>query len=172
MPRREKDQPVTTTEPTPTQPAPAQPQPTQPAPTQPQPAQPQPAQPATPAQPGTTGTPAQPATPATPADPNAPVQEPAPKAEKPLGPMTTRTGAEALVIAAPKGQRVFTAGGDKGAKIAELLKTKPEMPRKEIAALVGCSQSRVAEVARVLGISQARSAAAPAAETQPQATNA
>jgi hypothetical protein len=81
---------------------------------------------------------------------------PAPKPDKPLGPMTTRTGAEALVIKAPKGQRVFTAGGDKGQKIKELLTTKPEMPRKEIAALVGCSQSRVAEVARVLGISKSR----------------
>jgi hypothetical protein len=94
-----------------------------------------------------------------------PAKQPAPP--KPLGPMTTRTGAPALVIAAPKGQRVFTAGGDKGAKIAELLKTKPEMPRKEIAALVGCSQSRVAEVARVLGLSQARPAPAPVeGETQ------
>jgi hypothetical protein len=94
----------------------------------------------------------------------------APKPDKPLGPMTTRTGAEALVIKAPKGQRVFTAGGDKGAKIAELLKTKPEMPRKEIAALVGCSQSRVAEVARVLGISKSREESAAAqAESQPQA---
>jgi len=101
---------------------------------------------------------------------------PAPKPDKPLGPMTTRTGAEALVIKAPKGQRVFTAGGDKGAKIKELLTTKPEMPRKEIAALVGCSQSRVAEVARVLGISKSReeaaasngeTAEAPATETAP-----
>lgn len=87
----------------------------------------------------------------------------APAPPKPLGPMTTRTGAEALVIAAPKGQRVFTAGGDKGAKIKELLTTKPEMPRKEIAALVGCSQSRVAEVARVLGISKSREESAAAA---------
>lgn len=125
-----------------------------------------------------TDTPTQPApTPDQPADPNAPQPEkpePAPKADKPLGPMTTRTGAEALVIKAPKGQRVFTAGGDKGQKIKELLTTKPEMPRKEIAALVGCSQSRVAEVARVLGISKSREesaasngeAAAPA-EAQP-----
>jgi len=91
----------------------------------------------------------------------------APKPDKPLGPMTTRTGAEALVIKAPKGQRVFTAGGDKGQKIKELLTTKPDMPRKEIAALVGCSQSRVAEVARVLGISKSReeSAAASNGET-------
>jgi hypothetical protein len=104
---------------------------------------------------------------------------PQPKPEKPLGPMTTRTGAPALVIKAPQGQRVFTAGGDKGAKIAELLQTKPEMPRKEIAAMVGCSQSRVAEVARVLGISKSRAetqaaneaaaAAAPPPETQPTA---
>src|SRR5262245_28363987 len=74
----------------------------------------------------------------------------------PLGPTQTRTGAAATVIQGPRGKRVFTAGGDKGAKIAELLKTKPEMPRKEIAALVGCSQSRVAEVARVLGLASAR----------------
>lgn len=87
---------------------------------------------------------------------------PAPKPDKPLGPMTTRTGAEALVIKAPKGQRVFTAGGDKGQKIKELLTTKPDMPRKEIAALVGCSQSRVAEVARVLGISKSREETAAA----------
>jgi hypothetical protein len=94
-----------------------------------------------------------------------------PKPDKPLGPMTTRTGAEALVIQAPKGQRVFTAGGDKGAKIAELLKTKPEISRKEIAAMVGCSQSRVAEVARVLGISKSRAeTAAAAAPTETQVT--
>lgn len=74
----------------------------------------------------------------------------------PLGNTTTRTGAAATVIQGPKGKRVFTAGGDKGAKIAELLKTKPEMSRKDIAGLVGCSQSRVAEVARVLGLSVAR----------------
>lgn len=78
--------------------------------------------------------------------------------ERPLGPTTTRTGAAAMVIKSPKGKRVFTAGGDKGAKIAELLKTKPEMPRREIAALVGCSQSRVAEVARVLGLANPRPA--------------
>lgn len=129
MPRREKDAPNVTT--------------TEPTPTQPQPADPNAPQP----------------DPNAPVDPNAPKPEPQPKAEKPLGPMTTRTGAEALVIKAPKGQRVFTAGGDKGQKIKELLTTKPEMARKEIAALVGCSQSRVAEVARVLGISQPRAAA-------------
>jgi len=56
---------------------------------------------------------------------------------------------------------------DKGAKIKELLTTKPDMPRKEIAALVGCSQSRVAEVARVLGISKSREEAAAAAEAEP-----
>jgi len=86
----------------------------------------------------------------------------------PLGPTQTRTGAAATVIQGPKGKRVFTAGGDKGAKIAELLKTKPEMPRKEIAALVGCSQSRVAEVARVLGLASAR----PPSTTGPESGDA
>lgn len=88
--------------------------------------------------------------------PDVPAAASQPKPERQPGPMTTRTGAKALVIEAPKGTRVFTAGGDKGGKIAELLQTKPEMSRKDIAALVGCSQSRVAEVARVLGIAQAR----------------
>lgn len=80
----------------------------------------------------------------------------------PIGPMKTRTGAEATVIQGPKGKRVFTAGGDKGGKIAELLRTRPDLPRKDIAAMVGCSQSRVAEVARVLGLATARPPAAPA----------
>ena len=91
-----------------------------------------------------------------------------PKPERQPGPITTRTGAQALVINAPKGTRVFTAGGDKGAKIAELLTSKPEMSRKEIAALVGSSQSRVAEVARVLGLSKARE---PKAEAEPAAAD-
>jgi hypothetical protein len=91
-----------------------------------------------------------------------------PKPERQPGPMKTRTGAEALVINAPKGTRVFTAGGDKGGKIAELLRTKPEMSRKDIAALVGSSQSRVAEVARVLGIAKARPAKAETGESAPQ----
>jgi hypothetical protein len=88
-----------------------------------------------------------------------------PKPDRQPGPITTRTGAQALVINAPKGTRVFTAGGDKGAKIAELLTSKPEMSRKEIAALVGSSQSRVAEVARVLGLSKAREPKAEAVDT-------
>ena len=82
----------------------------------------------------------------------------------PIGPMQTRTGAAATVIQGPSGKRVFTAGGDKGGKIAELLKTRPDLPRKEIAAMVGCSQSRVAEVARVLGLAAARPKAEPTAE--------
>jgi len=103
-------------------------------------------------------------------------EAPAPKPDRPLGPMTTRTGAPALVIKAPKGQRVFTAGGDKGNKIAELLQTKPELSRKDIAGIVGCSQSRVAEVARVLGLSKSREEAAAAnaaaAEAQPETVDA
>lgn len=92
--------------------------------------------------------------------------------DRPLGPTTTRTGAAAMVIKSPKGKRVFTAGGDKGAKIAELLKTKPEMPRREIAALVGCSQSRVAEVARVLGLANPRPASTGEPAPEPEAANA
>lgn len=82
----------------------------------------------------------------------------------PLGNTKTRTGAEATVIQGPQGKRVFTAGGDKGAKIAELLRTRTDLPRKEIAAMVGCSQSRVAEVARVLGLAAPRPKPDPAAE--------
>lgn len=67
---------------------------------------------------------------------------------RPDGPMETRTGAKGLVV---KG-RTFTAGGPKGDAIKHLLETRPDMARKEIAAIVGCSQSRVAEVARVLGL--------------------
>jgi hypothetical protein len=72
-----------------------------------------------------------------------PKKEPAPD-----GPLTTRTGAQALSV---KG-RVFTAGGEKGDAIKTLLETRSDLTRKEIAAMVGCSQSRVAEVARVLGL--------------------
>jgi hypothetical protein len=72
----------------------------------------------------------------------------APKEPVPDGPLTTRTGAKALSV---KG-RVFTAGGEKGDAIKTLLETRPDLTRKEIAAMVGCSQSRVAEVARVLGL--------------------
>lgn len=88
----------------------------------------------------------------------------------PLGPMKTRTGAEATVIQGPQGKRVFTAGGDKGAKIAELLRTRTDLPRKEIAAMVGCSQSRVAEVARVLGLAAARPKPVATEETPAEAT--
>lgn len=84
----------------------------------------------------------------------------------PLGPTQTRTGAAATVIQGPNGKRIFTAGGDKGGKIAELLKTRPDLPRKEIAAMVGCSQSRVAEVARVLGLAAARPKSEPAADAE------
>lgn len=84
--------------------------------------------------------------------------------EMPLGPTKTRTGAEATVIQGPNGKRVFTAGGDKGGKIAELLRTRNDLSRKDIAAMVGCSQSRVAEVARVLGLATARPAPSPPAE--------
>ena len=92
--------------------------------------------------------------------------------EMPLGPTKTRTGAEATVIQGPQGKRVFTAGGDKGQKIAELLRTRSDLPRKEIAAMVGCSQSRVAEVARVLGLASARPTATTPEEppTEPQPT--
>ena len=84
------------------------------------------------------------------------------------GPTTTRTGAQALTIETDSGTRTFTAGGEKGQHIAELLKSKPDMTRKEIAEVVGCSQSRVAEVARVLGLTKPRSEAKP----EPEAANA
>lgn len=80
--------------------------------------------------------------------------QPAEKAEKkpkepiPDGPLVTRTGAKALAVK----NRVFTAGGEKGDAVKTLLETRPDLTRKEIAAMVGCSQSRVAEVARVLGL--------------------
>jgi hypothetical protein len=82
-------------------------------------------------------------------------EEKAPKEPIPDGPRETRTGAKALVV---KG-RTFTAGGAKGDAIKHLLETRPDMPRKEIAATVGCSQSRVAEVARVLGLEKRTMAA-------------
>ena len=71
-----------------------------------------------------------------------------PKEPIPDGPLTTRTGAKALAVK----NRVFTAGGEKGDAVKTLLETRPDLTRKEIAAMVGCSQSRVAEVARVLGL--------------------
>jgi hypothetical protein len=83
----------------------------------------------------------------------------------PVGPTKTRTGAEATVIEGPQGKRIFTAGGDKGGKIAELLRSRPDLPRKEIATMVGCSQSRVAEVARVLGLAAARPKPTPTPES-------
>jgi hypothetical protein len=72
------------------------------------------------------------------------------------GPTTTRTGAQALAVETEAGVRTFTAGGEKGERIKELLTTKPELSRKEIAEIVGSSQSRVAEVARVLGLTRKR----------------
>lgn len=78
-----------------------------------------------------------------PAEKEKKVKEPVPD-----GPLTTRTGAKALSV---KG-RVFTAGGEKGDAIKHLLEERKDLTRKEIAAMVGCSQSRVAEVARVLGL--------------------
>lgn len=75
-------------------------------------------------------------------------QEKKPKEPIPDGPLTTRTGAKALAVK----NRVFTAGGEKGDAVKTLLETRPDLTRKEIAAMVGCSQSRVAEVARVLGL--------------------
>lgn len=71
-----------------------------------------------------------------------------PKEPIPDGPLTTRTGAKALAVK----NRIFTAGGEKGDAVKTLLETRPDLTRKEIAAMVGCSQSRVAEVARVLGL--------------------
>jgi len=87
---------------------------------------------------------------------------PAPKVPKVVeprepGPTVTRSGAKGLVIETEGGTRTFTAGGDKGSRIAEyLLDDKTDLSRKQIAELVGCSQSRVAEVARVLGLTKAR----------------
>ena len=72
------------------------------------------------------------------------------------GPTTTRTGAQALAVETDAGVRTFTAGGEKGQRINELLTTRQDLSRKEIAEMVGCSQSRVAEVARVLGLTRKR----------------
>lgn len=77
-----------------------------------------------------------------------PAKAPREKIVREDGPATTTTGANALVV---KG-RTFTAGGGKGEAIAHLLKTRPDMSNKDIAASVGCSNSRVSEVARVLGL--------------------
>ena len=88
------------------------------------------------------------------------VKEPKPKAPpREDGPFDTRNGSKALAV---KG-RVFTAGGAKGDAIADLLR-KGEMSRKEIAAVVGCSPSRVAEVAKVLGMGTTRATVAKTSE--------
>lgn len=79
----------------------------------------------------------------------------APKEPLTPGPTTTRTGAAGLVIETPHGTRTFTAGGSKGEAAAELLR-EGKLSRKEIAEKVGCSPSRVAEVARVLGLTKER----------------
>lgn len=83
------------------------------------------------------------------------------------GPTTTRTGAQALAVETDAGVRTFTAGGEKGQRINELLTTRQDLSRKEIAEMVGCSQSRVAEVARVLGLTRKRE---PKAEVVEQET--
>jgi hypothetical protein len=70
-----------------------------------------------------------------------------PKEPRPDGAFETRNGSAALV---EKG-RTFTAGGAKGDAIKQLL-LAGELTRKQIAETVGCSQSRVAEVAKVLGL--------------------
>ncbi len=78
-----------------------------------------------------------------------------PTSNAPLGEGQTRTGAKALTVEAANGtKRTFTAGGDKGQAVQALLEAEDNgLTRKEIAEKVGCSPSRVAEVARVLGIS-------------------
>jgi hypothetical protein len=87
------------------------------------------------------------------------------------GPTTTRTGAQALAVETEAGVRTFTAGGEKGERIKELLTTREDLSRKEIAELVGSSQSRVAEVARVLGLTRKREAKA-AVEAEAEDVNA
>ena len=86
------------------------------------------------------------------------------------GPTTTRTGAQALAVETDAGVRTFTAGGEKGQRINELLTTRQDLSRKEIAEMVGCSQSRVAEVARVLGLTRKRDPKSADAEVVEQET--
>lgn len=92
--------------------------------------------------------------------------EPAVREPAKPGPTTTRSGAKALNVETASGVRTFTSGGEKGQRVAELLQGENEYSRKQIAEIVGCSQSRVAEVARVLGITSARQKTVkPAEET-------
>jgi hypothetical protein len=87
-----------------------------------------------------------------------PAKTPREKIVREDGPATTTTGAPALVVEG----RTFTAGGGKGEAIAHLLKTRPDMSNKDIAATVGCSNSRVSEVARVLGLQRKQRKPEPA----------